>query len=79
MSLLTAKKEKSVFDYFKNGIIFTSLSIAILLYGIFNTDYNEMNASVIFIGGFFFAFGFAWLLIAIIKHSLDKKRTDKKD
>ncbi|MDR0619631.1 MAG: DUF6249 domain-containing protein [Bacteroidales bacterium] len=81
MSLLTAKnkKEKSVFDYVKNGIIFTSLGIAILLYGIFNTDYNEMNSSVIFIGGFFFAFGFAWLLIAIIKHSLDKKRTDKKD
>jgi hypothetical protein len=74
ISLLTTKKprkEQSVFNYIKNGIIFTMLGIAIFLYGIFST---KMIEPMIFIGSFFLSFGLAWLLIAIIKNNIDKKK-----
>jgi uncharacterized membrane protein len=77
ISLLTTRKqhkEKSVFDYVKNGIIFTLLGIVMLLYGIFNTSKEAINEPMVFIGSFFLAFGFAWLLIAIIKKNIDRKK-----
>ncbi|MDR0763296.1 MAG: DUF6249 domain-containing protein [Bacteroidales bacterium] len=83
ISLLTEKKQRkvqSVFDYVKNGIIFTLLGIAISLLKIFSGIHNDENSNgwfFTFIGFFFLAFGLAWLLIAVVKHLLDKKQNGK--
>jgi hypothetical protein len=80
MSLLTMKKPRrknTVFDYIKNGIIFTSLGAMMLGYGWFVRTGTELSGPMVFVGSFFLAFGIAWLLIALLKHNIDKKNAAK--
>jgi hypothetical protein len=67
------KRDHSVFGYIQNGIIFTLLGIAMFVVGAF----ADTSLGFIFTGAFFFAFGIAFLLIAFIKHKMEKdKKTE---
>lgn len=84
-NFLTIKKaEKSSFDYFKNGIIFTFLALACwlvyyLLLGVYFDREDDENFGLMFVAAIFSAFGLAYILIGLLRKNQEKKADTKGD
>ncbi|MCL2597224.1 MAG: DUF6249 domain-containing protein [Paludibacter sp.] len=80
--LIVKKAEKSSFDYFKSGIIFTFLAVAFwLAYLLGNDDRTaDKGFGLMFVAAFFSAFGLAFILIGLLRRNQEKtevKTTDE--